>query len=448
MRTRFWKLSVLALALLLALSGCSLIEIDQEMDNAETVAEVGGVKITKGEVINDYNYQLNYTLYLYNAYTGVTSLTQEQKDSVKDSVLEAYIQTELMKQKAAELNLTDFSDESFAEADQKAADYFEELIEQHKEDVVTDSMTDEQAREATIAHLQEEGVTLDDVKKNYRDQHVNDLVRNYVIADIAVTDEELQAKYDEKVAADESSYASSNYLFELHNTYGYTITWMPEGYRTVKHILFKLTEEQTAALNDLNSQLASVTTSINTFGTEDTDETKDKVQEAENPSEPAPTLEELNAQKADLEQQIEAKKAEILSSFQEKTDDVYARLEAGESFDALMEELGEDTGMQSEPNKTTGYYVCEKSSLWDTNFRDAAMALEKVGDVSQPVLSSSGVHIIYYNSDVTPGAVDLETVRDALSEELLSDKQDEAYNAQYEEWKQAANAKKYPKVLN
>ena len=50
MNTRIWKLTALVLALLLALTGCSLIEIDQEMDNAETVATVNGVTITKGEV--------------------------------------------------------------------------------------------------------------------------------------------------------------------------------------------------------------------------------------------------------------------------------------------------------------------------------------------------------------------------------------------------------------
>ena len=38
MSKRIWKLTALVLALLLALTGCSLIEIDQEMDNAEAVA--------------------------------------------------------------------------------------------------------------------------------------------------------------------------------------------------------------------------------------------------------------------------------------------------------------------------------------------------------------------------------------------------------------------------
>ena len=62
-------------------------------------------------------------------------------------------------------------------------------------------------------------------------------------------------------------------------------------------------------------------------------------------------------------------------------------------------------------------------------------------------VSGSGIHIIYYNSDVTPGPVELDTVRDALTETALTAKQTEAYNAQLEAWRSEMNIKKYPKVL-
>ncbi len=535
MRTRFFKLAVLVLALLIALTGCSLIEIDQEMDMAEVVAEVGGTRITKGEVIDAYNYQRNYMLYMYNAYYGTTELTADQIAKIKDDVLESYIQTELLRQKAEELNLTDFSDESFAEADQEATDYYESLIEQYRDTAATEGMTDEEAREATIAYLEENGATLDDVKKSYREEHVAELVREHVIADVTVSDDEIQAKYDEEVADDESSYSSSSYLFEYDTTRsGEIIAWMPEGYRTVKHILFKLRDEQSEALSALNSQLSEVEDQIaaleapadedaaegeddnadeNASGSagdtvKDAEDAKDAVEDAAEDAkdavegaaedvkdvvegaaedvkdvvegaaedvkdvvegaaedakdaveeaveaisdavEEAPkTMEELVAEKADLEQKIADLKAEVLDSFKEKTDDVYARLEAGETFDDLMAELGEDQGMMSDPAMTTGYYVSANSSRWDIAFRDAAMALEKIGDVSEPVLSASGVHIIYYNSDVTPGPVDIESLRDALADAALTDKQNSTYDTQYEEWKQAANVRKYPNKLN
>ncbi len=446
MRTRFWKLSALVLALMIALSGCSLIEIDQEMDMAEVVATVGDTKITKGEVIDEYNYEVMYTAYMYDMY-GL-ELTNDQIEEIKDSVLETYIEQELLLQKAKELNLTDFSDESFAETDAEAAEYYETMITEHAEHVDTEGMTDEQAREAVIAHLNEEGNTIELVTEYYRDAHVANLVRDYVIEGIEVTEEEIQAAYTDKVAADEAQYKDSKYLYETHNTYGYTIAWNPEGYRTVKHILFLLSDEQNDALSELDAQLTEVEAAIAALTTAaDAEATAEPEATADPEAAPVKTLDELTTEKETIETQIAEKKAEILASFEEKTTDVYTRLEAGESFDALMAELGEDPGMKEEPNMSTGYFVCADSTTWDIDFRDAAMAIEEVGGVSEPVLGASGIHIIYYNSDVTPGAVAIEDVRDELAEQMLTTKQDEAFTAQYEEWKAGTKIKKYPKVL-
>lgn len=65
------------------------------------------------------------------------------------------------------------------------------------------------------------------------------------------------------------------------------------------------------------------------------------------------------------------------------------------------------------------------------------MLLENVGDVSEPVVSGSGVHLIRYESDVTPGAVPLEQVRDALVEEALTTLQEEYYLQQLDAWVEA-----------
>ena len=46
MKTRVWKLLALVLALALVLTGCNLIEVDPEKDNAEVVASVNDEKIT------------------------------------------------------------------------------------------------------------------------------------------------------------------------------------------------------------------------------------------------------------------------------------------------------------------------------------------------------------------------------------------------------------------
>ena len=141
------------------------------------------------------------------------------------------------------------------------------------------------------------------------------------------------------------------------------------------------------------------------------------------------------------EEMIKAAEDAILANVQPRIDEINAKLKEGVSFDELIREYGEDPGMQNEANRAEGYPVHESSILWDPAFTAAAMALEKVGDVSAPVISSSGVHIIRYESDVTPGAVALEDIHDALYNETLENLKTEHYNDELEAWVAALNPK-------
>ena len=76
----------------------------------------------------------------------------------------------------------------------------------------------------------------------------------------------------------------------------------------------------------------------------------------------------------------------------------------GANFADLIAEYGTDPGMQTEERRAKGYEIHANSSSYEANFHKAAMALEKVGDISEPVLGQSGVHIIQYLKDVPAGA--------------------------------------------
>ena len=132
--------------------------------------------------------------------------------------------------------------------------------------------------------------------------------------------------------------------------------------------------------------------------------------------------------------------ADCLASVQEKLDEIYGKIEAGEDFESLIEAYGEDPGMKNEPTKSRGYYVSSASTNWDANFTAGAMALANVGDVSEtPVISTSGVHIIRYESDVTAGAVALDEVRETLYEDTLESMKAEHFDSELESWVNALN---------
>ncbi len=71
---------------------------------------------------------------------------------------------------------------------------------------------------------------------------------------------------------------------------------------------------------------------------------------------------------------------------------IVEKINAGEDFEALLTQYNTDPGMQSEDN-AAGYLVGEGASYVDS-FLTAALALTKDGDVSAPVQSDYGWHII------------------------------------------------------
>ena len=101
------------LVVTMLLTGCTLIEKDEAVDRATEVVRVsnsaGGEDIvyTKGEVLDEVNYQLNYMSYLYSMLgysydpTDPTIIAQT-KDDVMDMLVEDAVET----LKAQELGLT------------------------------------------------------------------------------------------------------------------------------------------------------------------------------------------------------------------------------------------------------------------------------------------------------------------------------------------------------
>ncbi len=71
---------------------------------------------------------------------------------------------------------------------------------------------------------------------------------------------------------------------------------------------------------------------------------------------------------------------------------VKQKIDAGEDFEALLKEYNTDPGMQDEAN-AAGYLVGTGASYVES-FLNAALALAKDGDVSAPVQSDYGWHII------------------------------------------------------
>ena len=120
----------------------------------------------------------------------------------------------------------------------------------------------------------------------------------------------------------------------------------------------------------------------------------------------------------------------LLVEDEETAKEVKAKIDAGEDFDALVEEYSTDPG-----SKDGGKYVCGEGANFVEEFLNAALALEKEGDVSDITKSEYGYHIIKRYEDVPAGDIAYEDVQDAFKELAKNDYQNELYNDAVAEWK-------------
>ena len=524
------KWLALALCAMLTLSGCGLVTIDkateQAQKDAQIVAEYTGGNVTYGEAMKEYQNWLSY----YEAY-GYTLTAESDIKDLKQQVLDTLVQQKIVEAKAKEMGLTELTEDEKAAITEQAKSEYEDAISYYMGYLEGDS--DEETRKNAVDYLDSIGYTLESIQQYDTENAWQEKLKTEITKDVTVTDAQVQAAYDTSVSDDQASFTEDTYNFENAATYGDTITWVPAGYRAVKHILLSLPEEDATSMADLNSQIEDINVRIEelqnpepTDGTEEgdaaeaddsaltadaqtdeavdaavlddtaaatataaadataapdataaddatltpdaaaTDETladgeesfADNSEFTEDDSTDAAldeagsedsaslenlTLPELEAKKADLTTQLDALKSAALAKLQPKIDEIQAKITAGEDFDKLIEAYGEDDGMKNEPTKTNGYYVSEGSQMWDDEFTTASMALLKVGDVSGPVLGQSGVHIIKYITDVTPGAVPLEKVKEEIQAQTLDTAKNDFYDESVSGWVTAANAKTY-----
>lgn len=118
------------------------------------------------------------------------------------------------------------------------------------------------------------------------------------------------------------------------------------------------------------------------------------------------------------------------------------RIHAGEDFDALMAEYGTDPGMQAEPNKSLGYLM-SKDTNFMAEFKKAGLALENAGDISAPVATDYGYHIIKLVNKLESGARDFAQVKDDYISGTLALLKAEEFETEVTGWTDALNVTSY-----
>lgn len=224
------------------------------------------------------------------------------------------------------------------------------------------------------AALEADGYAAAALENYYRNAMASERYEAWLIRDEPpIGDEELHAAYRQRVDESQSLYAQDVEAFETALAGGRQVWYRPDGYRAVLQIMMSAQGE--------------------------TDEQR-------------------------------------LAAVAEQTQAVYARLEAGEPFEDLIGEYGEDAAFANADFAKTGYQVHAESILWEDAFVAAAFSneLSQPGDVSRPLVFGGNVHILYYLKDVAGGAVELtDALAQALRAELTCERADARLSERLEE---------------
>lgn len=373
------------------------------------------------------------------------SLTAEEYAQIRDIALENLALYCVLDNVAEDMGIGVVTEEVEAELREQAQATYDEAY-QYVIDYYTTyyGLSEEEAQKQADSEVEAAGYTVDTIYEQLKESYPYYELYDAVTKDVALSDEEIETYYQENyVQPDEETYANDIYNYELsRDYYGTQIYFVPEGYRNVSHILLTTPEDIAAELEACEEEIAAAQEQVDLFAQElgalevQPEEGTEAAEQDDRRSaeEIQVDLDAANAALDALNEEYAQIEEKVIPALQEKIDEIYAKLEAGESFESLIEAYGEDPGMAQ---NAEGYQVHAESFVWDPDFRDGAMALKAVGDVSDPVQSSFGVHIIKYLSDVPSGPVALEgDLYDSVSNAALVAARDSVFLEKEAEWMQ------------
>lgn len=455
---------VLALVLMFgAFTGCTLVEED---DSNVVIATVNGKPILKSE----YNELYDYYYYMYTQYYGYDSATAiSYLQSSAEDFLNDLVEQEVLKQKAEAAGYLNYTDEDRAEAqkevDEEKNTYIDEFVASCKEALEgqeikgkNEGESDEDyfkriAAEKYAQDLKDNGTSEEEMLEDILLNNALEKYKDDMLKDVTVLEADIVAHYDE-LYSEQSQELSSDTLFvnamngqSITTSAGSSVTYdnivyYRKGYSKVQHILIKFDDADATELEGYVTSIAEYDEEIADYEADleaETDDTKKAELQA--------SIDKAKADKTTLQSKYDAALATACAKIQPETDEVYNSVKDGDeaNFIKVMLEKTEDTGMNTEETAKEGYLVGPEDGMV-TEFSEAATAL-KDGEISKPVATYYGYHIIRCIKVLPEGKVPYEDIKEELKETLTEEKKTTEWTKMVETWTEEAKIKKHAKRL-
>jgi len=249
------------LALAMLLTSCSLIKKDAAVDAATEIVRVGDTVFTKGEIQQMVTSYLNEQQSYYHSYYGQNiDITSEAVIAqAQDDVINSLVESTVVRDKAKEMGFDTLNEEEQAEVDDLWKQYCDLIQSMMFAD--TELTGDELTSAVENAVTTNFGVT----KESLVQSKIQEKLKAEVVKDVTVSEEEIQTEYDSRVESAKTSYASNLSAFGSAYNAGNTYYYQPAGYRLVKQILIKFTDDDDALMESVSAKISSLNSTISSL---------------------------------------------------------------------------------------------------------------------------------------------------------------------------------------
>lgn len=354
---------------------------------ADTVIASPGNGATEMDISFDA-FLKEYKYFLYG--TGLTDDTNEAYAETlrerREYIVKYLINEQIINAKFDEYGLT-LTDEDMEKIKADAESSKQQVISQLSSTIASSSPVElseeeikEQAEAQYRATLEAGGLTDEDIVSWQTTTEKQNRLSEIINKDVTVEYSEAEDKFAMVQENAKSQYEESP---ETFNTTTYGSIWLPEGTRSIKQILIMFDENTLNEVSDLRVS--------------GDDEAAD------------------------------ALRAERAATLEAELAEVKAKIDAGEEFEALMNEYSDDG------DTTVSYTVAPKSGMYVPGFAECVLAIEEVGGVSV-CLTDYGYHIIKYIGDAVVSEEAIKESTDQLYEYLKEAYLTSNFNKKMTEW--------------
>ena len=405
----------------------------QAADRDAVAVQIGeDFTVTYGEVADYYDYIVSMM-----SYYGVSAPTADADiESYQDEAVDGLVAQKKQLYFAKQLGLDELTADEEAEVQAAVDEEMEYYFDMFRSDAEAEGAEDIEARAQELFNeeLTASGFEMDYVEfeeyifEQVAQQKTLEKLQEHVRSTATVDDDDVQAYYDQLLESQTTAYGedASQYLTDQENfemNGGDPAVVVPEGFLRVKVVAVAPQEAIDDTYEEKVAQMSEYEAEYGKLMLEDEKANAARLKEIK-------TL--YDALRVETDQMYEAYMADAKA----KIEEAKAKLDGGESIDAVLESYGEDAAYTEYALIAEhGRLMAQQSGAddFDDTLRNAALALAD-GTYSDVLQADDTYYIVYRVGTETAGTRTLDEVREAVEAAALTAEADAVWAEQEAEW--------------